>query len=156
VLLGDLRQRHAGTAILDDLRTIQVEPRTPDLAALQPCPTHACPNSFDDQTSFQFGDGADDHDDCSTKRSIGVDCFTLTEELNSESVQFVEHLQEMLRGTRQPVARPHDHHIESMSAGIVHHPVESRSPRPRTAISVVGILADDLESLIRCELAKVD
>ena len=53
----------------------------------------------------------------------------------------------MLRRTRQPVARPDKQHIEPVAPGIVHHSVEFRASRFRSAETVVRVLAHDLEAI---------
>lgn len=55
-------------------------------------PSRARPDALHNQTSLQFRDCADDHDDCPTGRSFGIHRFALAEELNAEFVQFVQHL----------------------------------------------------------------
>ena len=54
MFLGDLRQRHAGTAVLDQLRPVYIEPRTPDLATLQTGTAPTRPNSFDDDAPLKL------------------------------------------------------------------------------------------------------
>lgn len=48
MLLRDLRQRHPGAAVEDGLLPVHVQPRPPDLAALQLRPAHARPHALDD------------------------------------------------------------------------------------------------------------
>ena len=77
MFLRDLRQAHAGAAVLDDLLAIDVEPRTPDQPPFQPCAAHPGTHPFDEDAALQFRHGADDHDDCPTQRSLGVYRFPL-------------------------------------------------------------------------------
>jgi hypothetical protein len=79
----------------------------------------------------------------------------LREELNAESRKFVERLQQVLGAPRKPVARPDHEHIEFVSAGILHHPVEFGSSRSRPAESVIHILLHNLEPALRGKLPEV-
>ena len=42
---------------------------------------HAGAHSLDDQVAFEFGDGADDHDESAAQRATGVDIFPEADEL---------------------------------------------------------------------------
>ena len=155
VLLRDLRERHAGAAISNHLLPVYIKPSTPDLPTFEPSPAHTRPNSFDDDAPLKLSHRTDYDKDRPAERSLGVDSFTLAQELDAHPVQLVDGLEQVFRRTSQPVARPHQQYVEPVSACIVHHPVEFRSPRPRTAVSMVDVLANDCEALVRRELPKL-
>jgi len=48
LLLCDLRQRHAGTAVLNHLLSVYIEPRSSDLASFQLRPSHSTFDTFND------------------------------------------------------------------------------------------------------------
>src|SRR5580704_15237137 len=79
VLFADLRQRHAGAAVSDDLLPVDIEPRTPNLPSFKLCPTHSGPNPFDDQTSFKLSNRGHDDDHGATQRPRRVDVFAETD-----------------------------------------------------------------------------
>jgi hypothetical protein len=147
VLLRDLRQAHAGAAVINHLLTIHIKPRSADLTTFQPRPAHTCTYSFDQDAPLQFRHCADYDENRPAQRTLGVYRLALAQELDAHAVQFVDGLEQMLRRTRQPVARPDKQHVELVSSGIVHHPVEFRASRSRARESVVGVLAHDLEAI---------
>src|SRR5689334_5374339 len=49
VFLSDLSQRHARTAVLDNLPAIHVQPCPPDLSSFEPRPTHPRFDTLDHQ-----------------------------------------------------------------------------------------------------------
>jgi hypothetical protein len=57
-------------AVSDDLFPVHVQPRTPDLTTFQPRPSHACPNSFDDDAPLKLSDGTHYDEDRPAKRSL--------------------------------------------------------------------------------------
>jgi len=72
VLSCDLSERHAGATVLNDLITVYVEPRTPDLTALQTGTAHACLDPFDNQAALKFTNGSDYDNQCATERTASV------------------------------------------------------------------------------------
>ena len=55
--------------------------------------------------------------------------------------KLVKSLEQVLGAPRKPVARPDHQHVELVTTGVVHHPVELGSPRPRSTESAVRVLA---------------
>src|ERR1700677_2659801 len=94
---GNVGQRHPPAAICDHLLPIDVQPCSTNLPTLELCPSHARSDALHDQRFFKFRDCADDHDDRPTERAFGIYRLALAEELNSKSVEFIQHLQEMFR-----------------------------------------------------------
>src|ERR1700677_1278603 len=95
--LGNVGQRHSRATICDHLLAINIQPRSTDLTTLKFCPSHARPNALDDQTSFKFRDCTHDHNDRPTEWAFGINRLALTEELDAEPVEFIQHLQQVLR-----------------------------------------------------------
>ena len=86
MLLGDLRQAHAGAAISNHLLPVYIKPRSPDLPTFQTGTAHTRPNSFDDDAPLKLSHGAHYDEDGPAKRSLGVDSFTLAQELDARSL----------------------------------------------------------------------
>jgi hypothetical protein len=97
VFLRDLREGHAGAAISNNLLAVNVESSTPDLPTFQSGTAHTRPNSFDDDAPLKLSHGAHYDEDRSAKRSLGVDSFTLAQELDAHPVQLVNGLEQVLR-----------------------------------------------------------
>jgi hypothetical protein len=127
------------------LTPIDIQPRTPDLSPFKLSATHACSNSLGCNAMFHFSNSAHDHDDGPPKGSVGVNRFSLGKELDAEPVEFVQHLQKVLRRSRQTVARPHHNNIEFVPPGILHHLVQRRTACLRPAYAVVDVGLDDVE-----------
>lgn len=70
------------------------QPR-PDLASFEPRSANAATHSFDDQVSLEFGDGSDDHDDSAAQRAACVDALPEADELDAETVELVQHFEEV-------------------------------------------------------------
>jgi len=68
-----------------------------DHVTFEPCAPHAGAHPFDDQVAFEFGDGADDHHNGAAQRAARVDLLTEADELDVQSIELVEHLQEVPR-----------------------------------------------------------
>src|SRR5262249_45704370 len=54
MLLGDLRQAHAGPAISNHVLSVYIKPRSPDLPTFQTGTAHTRPNSFDDDAPLKL------------------------------------------------------------------------------------------------------
>jgi len=150
-----LCQRHTRAAIKHDLLAVDVEPSTPNLATFEPCSAHTRSDALDDDAPLQFRHGRYDDDYGSAERTLGVNCLTLREELNTEPRKFIQRLEQVLGAPRQTVARPDQEHVKSMAAGVLHHPVEFGSSRSCSAESVIRIFPDDLEPALGSERPKL-
>ena len=104
VVPGDCSKAVALSPISDDSFAIEVECRTAYVPAFEPGTTHPCTHSFDDQVSFEFGDGSDDHDESAAQRTFGVDALTEADEFDLETIHFVEDLDQVTGGPRDSVA----------------------------------------------------
>ena len=80
--LGDLSQGHPTTTITDDLLPIDIQPSPTDPLPFELGPSHSGPNSFYDQTSFEFADSTNDDDHGATQWAGGIDVFSKTDEID--------------------------------------------------------------------------
>jgi hypothetical protein len=92
VAFGDLADTQATLTILLDSGTVQHQGCSADSLAVETCAPHPGTDSLDDEIAFKFGDGADDDDDGAAQRTAGVDLFPEADELDSDSIEFVEHI----------------------------------------------------------------
>jgi len=58
VLLRHLRSDMPERPVMNHLLSVHIERRTSDLPTFEPCPAHACPNSFYDEAAFKLSHGA--------------------------------------------------------------------------------------------------
>ena len=65
---GDLSDALTTLTVLLDGEVVQHERSSADPLAFKACAPHAGAHPLDDQTAFQLGDGADDHDDGAAQR----------------------------------------------------------------------------------------
>ena len=155
VASGDLADTLAALAILLDRGSVQHQGSSADSLAVQTGTPHAGADSFDDERPFQLGDSADDHDDGAAQRSAGVDLFPEADELDSDSVELVEHIQEVLHRPGDSVASPDQDNIEPAAAGIGHHLIEP-GPLGLRAAELVRVLGDDLVPPLSGHLSQVE
>ena len=73
------------------------------MLTFQPGAPHAGTDPLDDQAAFEFGDGADDHDESAAKRAAGVDIFPERDVLDSDPIQLVQNIKEVLHRPGDPV-----------------------------------------------------
>ncbi len=119
-----------------------------DVATFELGPPHAGAHPLDYQAALELGDGADDHHDRSSQRTAGVDLFAEGDELDVQPVQLVQHLEEVLSGSRDPVASPYQDNVELAAAGITHHGVQSRPAGFRSADPVLVLFHDLIAALL--------
>ena len=151
---GDLPQALPTLAVLLDSDTIQYQWSPADALAFETSAPHAGAHSFDDQAAFKLGDSADDHDDGASQRAAGVDIFPEADIFDSCPIQLVEHIEEVLYRTGNPVRCPHQYDVEAAAAGIGHHLIEARS-FGLGAADLVCVLGDDLVAALSSHLAQV-
>ena len=77
------------------------------------------------------------------------------DELDSDPIEFVEHLEEVPGRPSDAVARPDQDDIEPAAAGIRHHLVQTGPAGLRTA-DPVGVLLHDLIAALSSHLAQVE
>ena len=66
---GDLSKALATLTVLLDGEVVQYQWSSADALAFQACAPHAGTYPLDDQAAFEFGDGADDHDESAAQRA---------------------------------------------------------------------------------------
>jgi hypothetical protein len=89
-----------------------------------------------------------------TLPAICVDSFPLRQELDSEFIQLVENLQEVLGASGQAVTGPNDDDIKAVPLGVFEHLVEGGSPRFCAADAMICVLFNDLESALTSEVPE--
>src|ERR1017187_7180857 len=154
VALRQLAQAVAVLSVAEDGGPIEDQGFPSDVPAFELGSPHASAHSLDDQAAFEFGDRADDYDDCPAQRAAGVDLFAEADELDVEPVQLVQNLEEVLSGPGDPVTSPDQNDIELAAAGITHHRVQSRPAGFRSADPVL-VLFHDLIAPLRSHLMEV-
>jgi len=127
---GDLAQAHTELAIAKDSFAIDIERLAPDVSAFELGAPHAGAHPLDDQVTFEFSNDTDDHDDGTAQRSSCVDLLAERDELDSESVQLVEHLQKVPGRAGDAIACPYQDDIETSSAGIAHQIIQEQVDAP--------------------------
>ena len=125
MFFGDGSDAAAVTAVATDCITIQRQRSSTDAETFQACAAHAGADPFDDQSTFELSDRGDDHDDGSSERTAGIDVFPEAEELDFDSVQLVEDLEEVPGRAGEAIARPDHNDIEPAASGIGHHLIEA-------------------------------
>ena len=153
--LGDLAQALPVLVIEPDSVAIQFQRSASDVATFEAGAPHAGFHSFDDQVSFQLRNRADDDHDGAAQRTAGVDLLAEADELDVEPVQFVQHLEEVLHGTGDPVGRPDQDHIEAAVAGIPHQFVQPWPARLH-ATDPVGVFLHDFIAALGSQLFQVE
>jgi hypothetical protein len=143
VALGDLSQGHPTTTITDDLLPIDIQPSPTDPLPFELGPSHSGPNSFYDQTSFEFADSTNDDDHGATQWAGGIDVFSKTDEIDVQMIEVIEHFQEVPNRASHAVERPNHDYIEAMSPGVRHKPIQTGAFGLCSA-DRVGVLADNL------------
>src|ERR1019366_6410227 len=152
---GDLPAALATLTVLLEGEVFQHQRSPADALAFETSAPHAGAHSFDDQASFKLGDSADDHDDGASQRAAGVDIFPAADIFDSCPIQFVEHIEEVLHRTGDPVRRPDQYNVEAAAAGIGHHLIEAW-PFGLCAADLVCELGDDLVPSLSSHLAEVE
>jgi len=151
---GDLAEALAAIAFPEHRDPVDFDWPAADVAAFEPGPAHAGPDSFDDEVPLQFGDRADDDDDGPTERTTGIEILAEADVLDVEVVQLVQHFQEVADGSSDPVRSPDQDDLEPTAAGIPKQLVKTWPLRLRAG-DPVGILGDDLEAALVSHRAKV-
>ena len=107
---GDLAKALAMLAVSLDGEVIQYQRISADLTVFKPGAPHAGAHPLDYQAAFQLGDAADDYDDGRAQRPSSIDALPEADELDADSVQFVQHFKKMAlneRCDRTPRSSPH-------------------------------------------------
>src|ERR1039457_4938096 len=102
----DLSKTLAALTILVDGGAVQHQGSWADALAVEAGAPHAGADSLDDERPFQLRDCADDDHDGAAQRPAGVDLFAEADELHSDPIEFVEHLEEVPGRASDAIARP--------------------------------------------------
>jgi hypothetical protein len=100
---GELPQALATLAVILDSRVVHHHGTAADLPAFEAGPPHSAAHPFDDESSLELGDGADNHADGPAQRSAGVDIFPERDELDLEPGQLIQDFEVMFYRSRDPV-----------------------------------------------------
>ena len=100
---GDLAKAQALAAVELDSGMVQFEGIAADVAALELGAPHAVAHPLDDQVAFELGDGADDDHDGPAQRAADVDVFPEAGELDLETVELVENIEEVFHRPGDPI-----------------------------------------------------
>ena len=93
--LGDLTQAPALLPVPLDLLAVEFQRTDFQKPAGAPRAPHTGTDSLDDQAAFEFSDCSDDNYDSPTQRSAGVDLFSEADELYVQSVEIIQHIEEV-------------------------------------------------------------
>ena len=93
--LRQLTQALTVLPIAEDGGPIKNQSFAPDMPAFELGSPHPGAHPLDDKAALQLRDGADDHHDRSSQRTAGVDLFAEADELDVQSDQLVQHLEEV-------------------------------------------------------------
>ena len=155
MLLCDLRQRHAGTAVLNHLLSVYIEPRSPDLPTFQLRPSHSTFDTFNDKRPFQFCNRRDDRHEKTPHRIPRRHAFPAADKLNPQTVQFVHYLQKVPSAPRNAVESRDQHDGKLLPSRIRHEGVETRTACLLATNTSIFVFVDNLESSLRRQLSKV-
>src|ERR1019366_4336977 len=103
---GDLSKTLAALTVLLGGEIVQGQRSTADVLAFQAGPPHAGPHPLDDQAAFEFGDGADDHDESAAQRAAGIDIFPERDVFDPDSIQLVQNIEEVFYRPGDSVRSP--------------------------------------------------
>ena len=96
IALRQLSQAVTLLAVTMDGGTIEYQSFPPDMPAFELGPPHAGAHPLDDQTALQFRDGTDDDNNRPAQGPTGVDLFAEADELDIQTIQLVQHFEEVL------------------------------------------------------------
>jgi hypothetical protein len=152
---SDLEKAPALLAVSADPLAVEIQRTTSDGSAFELDSPHAGTNPFYDQAALQFSNRTDDDDDGSSQRSTGVDLFAEADELDVQSVEIIEDIEEVPSGACDAIARPDQDNIELAAASISHHPIESR-PLGLSPGNPIGKFLDDLIATLISHLPEIE
>ena len=95
ITLGELAEALSLSSIPQDPDAIEVEWFAANVTAFELRAAHAGAHPLNNQIAFEFRDGADNHHDRPTQWAAGIDLFAETYELDIDTIQLIEHFQEV-------------------------------------------------------------
>jgi hypothetical protein len=148
-------EAQTGPAVTDDRDSVDIERGSAYAAAIKLGPAHARADTFNNEGPFELCHRRDDDDNGTSKGAVGVDGFTLGEKLDTEVVQLVEDLQEMLGAAGQAITGPDQNNIEATTVCVAQQSVQRRTSGLGAGDSVVGVLVDNLKPALTRKLAEL-
>jgi hypothetical protein len=95
VAFGDLAKTQATLTVLSDGSIIEYQRSSADSLAFEPSAPHAGTHSLDGQTTLELRHGTDDDYDGAAQRAAGIEIFPEANELYFQTVQLIEHFEEV-------------------------------------------------------------
>jgi len=143
VSAGDLAQALAMLAFAEDGGADEIKGAASDMLAFEAGAPHAGADPLDDQIPLKLCNRADDDHDGAAQRAAGVDVFPERDIFDVQSIQLIQHIEEVFHRPGDPVRGPNLDHIEPAAAGVSHHLIEAWA-LCLGAADPVGVLMDDL------------
>src|ERR1035441_5214868 len=106
VALCQLAQALPVLPAAEDRGSIEDQGFATDVPAFELSASHYGAHPLDDQAAFQFCDCTDDDHNGPAERAAGIDLFPEADELDIQSVQFIEHFEEVLHRPGDPIGSP--------------------------------------------------
>src|SRR5271169_208387 len=116
--LGQLAQTVTAGPVQQHRLPVDLQWRPADAPAFQLGAPHAGAHSFDNQITFQLGDGADDDDHRPAQRAAGVDVLPKAYELDVEVGQLIQRFEKVANRAGDTIEGPNQHDVELAVAGI--------------------------------------
>jgi hypothetical protein len=139
-------QRHPSEAVSNKRCVVDFERCSTYPPAIELCSAHACANTFDNQRPFKLGNRRHDDNDGPSQRAVSIDGLSLRQELHSNFIKLIEHLEKVLGASSKPVAGPNDNDVELASVSVFQHSVERWPASLRAADTVIRVFLGDLEA----------
>jgi hypothetical protein len=151
---GNLTDTLSPAAFALDGFMIEYQGLSTDVRAFEAGAAHAGAHPLNDQAAFEFCDGGDDDDDGPAQRTGGVDIFPEADELDVETIEFIQDFKVVLDGASDPVASPDQNNIEVAAAGIGHHMIQSGAACLHAA-DPVRIFLNDVKTTLSGHLTQI-
>jgi hypothetical protein len=121
---GNFSQRSSFPPQFGDSFHINNGPRSPDAFSHGPGMRHSSPDSFRNQVPLKLSHGTDNMKEELPSRCSRVDTFGQADKIDSESVEFIQALNQVFQGTSKAIELPDDSHIEHSLTSVPHQCVE--------------------------------
>jgi len=152
MIAGDMPKALTAAAIAEDAFPVEYQRIAPDVAALELGSPHAGSHPLDDQVAFELRDRTDDDHDGPAQRAGRIDRFAEADELDVETVELIQDLEEVPGGAGYAIAGPYQDDIELAAAGIPHQIAEPW-PAGLHAADPVRVLLNDLVAALSSHLS---
>jgi hypothetical protein len=144
---GNLSQRSAFPPQFGDSFHIDYSPGPPDAFAHGPGMRHSSPDPFRNQVPFELSHCTHNMKEELPSRCSRIDTFGQADEMDSESVEFIQALNQVFQGTSKAIELPDENHIEHPFTSIPHQCVELGPMTLCPADSCVGVFVAACEAL---------